>query len=196
MNRSSALAVFALAAWGCSQPEPAAHPVVQPESPARPVAVANPAPAALPTPVPTPSGTPTPQPAEPHAQAVPAAAQPGTSRHFGTAIDSTAQSVRLGQIVAAPQQFNGHSIRVEGQVVAVCQHMGCWMEIRDEATQAHVRMHGHSFFVPRDVNGHRAAVEGTLVAAHPPTECDHSAHAATAQVAQVELDAVGVDVFD
>jgi hypothetical protein len=195
MNRPTALAFFTLAAWGCSQPEPAAHAVVQPESPARPVVAAATAPAVLPAPMP--SGTPTPQPAEPHVQAVAAAApgQPG-SRHFGTAIDPTAQTVRLGQILAAPQQFEAHPIRVEGQVVAVCQHMGCWMEIRDEATQAHVRMHGHSFFVPRDVNGHRAAVEGTLVAAHPPTECDHTAHAATGQVAQVELDAVGVDVFD
>jgi hypothetical protein len=105
-------------------------------------------------------------------------------------------AVHLGQIQNAPQQYSGHPLRVEGQVVAVCQHMGCWMEIRDEQTQAHVRMHGHSFFLPRDVNGHRAAVEATLVAAHPQTECDQSAHAATGQVAAVELDALGVDVYD
>lgn len=80
--------------------------------------------------------------------------------------------------------------------MAVCQSMGCWMEIQDENTQAHVRMHGHSFFVPRDISGHRAVVQGTLVAAHPPTECDEEAREATGRVAQVEIDATGVEVYD
>jgi hypothetical protein len=205
MNRSSVIGFAALAAFGCSRPTPSvARPQVRPESVPTLALAAPQGPAEIPTP----------QPAEPHAQmqAVAAAAaatedhhggnaaQPvpsqGGARHFGAAMNAATQSVHLGEIVNAPQQYSGHSLRVEGQVVAVCQHMGCWMEIRDDRTQAHVRMHGHSFFLPRDVNGHRAAVEAMLVAAHPPTECDQSAHAATGRVAAVELDALGVDVYD
>jgi hypothetical protein len=70
------------------------------------------------------------------------------------------------------------------------------MEMRDGQTQAHVRMHGHSFFLPRDVNGKRSAMVGTIVAAHPPTECDESARAATGRQAQIEFDATGVEVYD
>jgi hypothetical protein len=178
MRRAVLLPAVVLAA-ACSQPEPAPH---------TPQVRAEPAPAAA---------------AAPHADhhpAVNAAApvQPGAngSRRFGEPLAADAQRVRLNEIVQTPQRFTGRSVRVEGTVAAVCQHMGCWMEIRDEAMQAHVRMHGHSFFVPRDVNGHRAAVQATVVAAHPPTECDREARVQTGQVAQVELDATGVEVYD
>ncbi len=116
-------------------------------------------------------------------------------RHFGEAIAPELPITRLSQIVTAPTQFpRDRPIRVEGTVVAVCQGMGCWMELRDESTQAHIRMHGHSFFVPRDIANHHAMVQATLVAAHPPTECDNEAREATGRVAQVELDATGVQV--
>jgi hypothetical protein len=131
------------------------------------------------------------------AQAVNApAVDPPPARHFGQPIEANAAAVRLADLLATPQRFEGQAVRVVGEVVAVCQMRGCWMEIRDAATQAHIRMHGHSFFVPRDLRGHRAAVEATLVAAHPATECDDEARAATGRVAQLELDATGVDVID
>lgn len=124
---------------------------------------------------------------------------PGNAQHFGAAIDPGLPSIHLAQIASTPQRFNGQTLRVEGQITAVCQHMGCWMEIRDEASQAHVRMHGHAFFLPRDVSGHRAAVAATIVSAAGSTECDgpgHGEHGAPAAVAQIELDALGVDVFN
>ncbi len=194
MTRTLVLAVLALATWGCSRPEAAAaHPQVQPESTAHAAGPSQP----------SPSGTPTPQPAEPPGHATAAGA--AGARHYGAAIESGLPNVHLAQIASTPAQFNGQTIRVEGEVTAVCQHMGCWMEIRDQATQAHIRMHGHSFFLPRDVSGHRAAVAATVVSAHGATECDQPSHAAAPgapgaqaaapQVAQIELDALGVDVF-
>lgn len=125
---------------------------------------------------------------------VPSAVRVG--RRFGNAIAADVPQARLAEIVQSPQRFVGRPVRVEGTVVAVCQHMGCWMELRDEVTQAHVRMHGHSFFVPRDIQGKRAAVQATVVTAHAPTECDQEAQRQTGRVAQVELDATGVEVFD
>ena len=39
------------------------------------------------------------------------------------------------------------------------------MEIKDDAGEAHVKMAGHAFFVPRTASGKRAKVSGTLVRA-------------------------------
>lgn len=120
----------------------------------------------------------------------------GGTRRFGEPLAANAMRVTLDQVLRTHEQLRDRVLRVDGQIVAVCQHQGCWMEIRDGSTQAHVRMHGHSFFVPRDVNGKRASITGTIVAAHAPTECDESAREATGRVAQIEFDATGVEVYD
>jgi hypothetical protein len=172
MDKLAFVAVAVMAALvGCNRPGGLAAPQIRAESPAR-------------------------GPHHGEANAA-AAARVGANggRLFGEAIPAGASAVRLAEVLNAPQQYQNRPFRVEGTVVAVCQAMGCWMEVRDDATQAHIRMHGHSFFVPRDVNGRRAAVQATLVAAHPATECDHEAQAATGRVAQLELDATGIEVF-
>jgi hypothetical protein len=85
-------------------------------------------------------------------------------------------------------------VRTEGVVSAVCQSMGCWMEIRDEAGQAHIKMAGHSFFVPKDASGHRAVVQGTVLSiTTPKDECASEAEKQTGAVAKVEIVATGVE---
>ncbi len=123
-------------------------------------------------------------------------AQPGGTRHFGEALAPDATRVTLGALQQHADEHRTQTLRVEGQIVAVCQHMGCWMELRDEATQAHVVMHGHSFFLPRDVNGKRAALVGTLVAARPAAECNQGGCGQTGERSPIELDAIGIDVFN
>jgi hypothetical protein len=172
-----ALALAALSALAaCSQPQPAV-PTVRPEPNRAQPAIGN-------APHPTTNG----------AVVLPVVA--GAARRFGEPLAADATRVTLPEVLRTHTQIGSRTVRVEGQVVAVCQHQGCWMELRDGETQAHVRMHGHSFFLPRDINGKRAAMVGTIVAAHPPTECDESAQAATGRVAQVEFDATGVEVYD
>lgn len=186
-TRSLALAAFSLASLvACNSPAPA-PPRVHPESSA-----AGQAPAAQ-------AAAPEHRPGDHHGEANAArAAQPATfgSRRFGEALGRDVAPARLSEMLQAPDRYRTQPVRIEGTVAAVCQAMGCWMELRDQNTQAHIRMHGHSFFVPRDVNGKRAFVQGTLVAAHPPTECDQEAREATGQVAQIELDATGIEVVD
>jgi hypothetical protein len=171
MRTTQSLIVLALLAplsAQCSEPgRAAAPPAVRPEPRVTATPVAQPEGAAAPTP-----------------------------HQFGQPIEPSVATVRLADLVATPSQYAARPIRVQGEVVAVCQEMGCWMEIRDNVTQAHIRMHGHSFFVPRDLRGHHAAVEATVVATHPPTDCDNEARAATGQAPQVELDATGVEVLD
>jgi hypothetical protein len=71
--------------------------------------------------------------------------------------------------------------------------MGCWMEIQDASGQAHVRMHGHSFFVPKTAAGHVARVQATVVPGKN-EECDEQPPAAAATMAKVELDATGIEL--
>lgn len=187
-TRSIALAAATFVALAaCNSPAPA-PPRVQPESPASQAPAGQAA-----------AATPEHRSGDHHGEGNAArAAQPGIfgTRRFGEALGREVAPARLSEMLQAPDRYRTQPVRIEGTVAAVCQAMGCWMELRDQNTQAHIRMHGHSFFVPRDVNGKRAFVQGTLVAAHPPTECDQEAREATGQVAQIELDATGIEVVD
>jgi hypothetical protein len=106
-------------------------------------------------------------------------------------------AVALTDVAANPSAYRGKPLVTTGTVTAVCQEMGCWMEIKDDRGQAHIRMHGHSFFVPKTASGHHAKVEATLVDANDKTECDEEGKATStpgAQLARVELDATGVEL--
>jgi hypothetical protein len=186
------LSVLAIAA--CSQPQPSSVTVRADPRPAaaQPAQLAQPAPSAQ-------GGTAQIAHADPHGETNRAPSLPvvpGGTRRFGEPLAADATRTTLDQALRTHEQLRDRTVRVDGQIVAVCQHQGCWMEIRDGSTQAHVRMHGHSFFLPRDVNGKRASIVGTIVATHPPTECDESARQATGRVAQIEFDATGVEVYD
>jgi hypothetical protein len=104
----------------------------------------------------------------------------------------TSPVVPLADIAKDPARYANRSVATTGKVTAVCQEMGCWMEIRDESGQAHVRMHGHDFFVPKTASGHVARVQATLVKGSD-EECAEKGPAA-GTVAKVELDATGVEL--
>jgi hypothetical protein len=69
------------------------------------------------------------------------------------------------------------------------------MEISDESGAAHVRMSGHSFFVPKSASGRRAIVEGTVLPKPDNGECEQEALEATGKTVKVELDATGVELL-
>lgn len=86
------------------------------------------------------------------------------SRLFGAEMDEAREVTPLADIVASPDRFAGQVVKTEGEIAAVCQSRGCWMEIRTDANSPGVRvpMAGHSFFLPRDLAGARATIEGTV----------------------------------
>jgi Domain of unknown function (DUF4920) len=100
--------------------------------------------------------------------------------------------VPLADIAKDPAKYANRTVATTGKVTAVCQEMGCWMEIRDEAGQAHVRMHGHDFFVPKTASGHVARVQATLVKGSD-EECAEKGPSG-GSLATVELDATGVEL--
>lgn len=127
-----------------------------------------------------------------------AAAPPKQGRTFGEPI-KTADETTLDSIAAEPSKFSGKTIKTSGVVQAVCQAAGCWMEIGDESKRAHIKMAGHSFFVPKDCAGKHAVVEGTVVAAPAEDECgmkDQCGGAEHGAIAKTEIVATGVELVD
>ncbi len=119
---------------------------------------------------------------------------PLTQKHFGGAITEKTNTA-LDTLLREPTRFQAKTVRTEGVVSAVCKAMGCWMEIADPLGQAHIKMAGHSFFVPKDASGHRAVVQGTVL--HPnDDECSEEAKQQTGAVAKIEIEATGVEFVD
>lgn len=102
-------------------------------------------------------------PPPPPAPAPTATATSEGALRLGAAIESGAPTVSLADVAKNPSKYAGKKIATTGTVTAVCQHMGCWMEIKDDSGEAHVKMAGHSFFVPKTASGRKARVMGTLV---------------------------------
>jgi len=116
------------------------------------------------------------------------------STKFGAPLGNS-PVVPLAEIVRETGKYAKTTVKTEGQVTAVCQAAGCWMEISDPAGQAHIRMGGHSFVVPKSASGRRARVEGTVLAKPDNGECEQEALEATGRTVKVELDATGVELL-
>jgi hypothetical protein len=111
----------------------------------------------------------------------------------------TAPAVTLADVAARPGAFTGKPFTTTGVVTAVCQEAGCWMEMKDDKGEAHIRMHGHAFYVPKTSPGHHARVQALLVPTKnaDTAECDQeAANQMGHPVAKVELDATGVELVD
>jgi hypothetical protein len=132
-------------------------------------------------------------PAPPNQQPAP---PPTTSAalHLGEPI--SAPVVALAEVASHAADYKGRTFTTTGTVTAVCQEMGCWMEIKDASNAAHIRMHGHSFYVPRTASGHHARVQATLVPTSGGEEdcTEEAAKQMGHPAAKVELDALGVEL--
>lgn len=103
--------------------------------------------------------------------------------------------VPLASIARDTARYAGQVVRTEGTVTAVCQQAGCWMEIGDQATDAHVRFGGHKFLVPKSSSGKHAVVQGLVLAQPDEGECEGEAKAATGKPVRLEIDATGVELM-
>jgi len=135
----------------------------------------------------------TPAPQGGGAQQAPIPRKSLAQRRFGGEITEKT-STALDALLREPTRFQAKTVRTEGVVSAVCKSMGCWMEISEPGGQAHIKMAGHSFFVPKDASGHRAIVQGTVV--HADDACSEEAKEQTGAVAKVEIEATAVEFVD
>jgi hypothetical protein len=116
-----------------------------------------------------------PQPAASAASPTPSPASEGVLR-FGSAIEASAEKVALSDVAKNPAAFVGKKFATTGTVTAVCQHMGCWMEIKDDSGEAHIKMAGHAFLVPKTASGRKARVLATLVKSDEDAPCAAEDH--------------------
>ena len=117
---------------------------------------------------------------------------------FGAALDPNTPEVSLSQLLAAPAEHDGKTIRTRGTIERVCQRMGCWMELQGEGAPSAVRipMADHAFFLPQNVAGRRAEIQGKVsVAALSDAHKRHlQSEGAQATDVNVSIAATGVNV--
>jgi hypothetical protein len=119
-----------------------------------------------------------------------------SANKVGEPISASAPVVALADVMKNPDAYKGKSFVTTGTVTAVCQEMGCWMEIKDANSEAHIKMAGEKFFVPKTSAGKQARVQGTLVdVAGEDADCAEEAAEQTGkQVAKIQLEATGVEL--
>jgi hypothetical protein len=77
--------------------------------------------------------------------------------------------VRFAVVDASPAQYFDKPVLVEATVKAVCQKMGCWMQVEDEGHTAMVRWEsgcGGKYSFPKDAAGKRVLIQGTFYPKH------------------------------
>jgi hypothetical protein len=68
----------------------------------------------------------------------------------------------LAELVADSEAMNGENVRVETEVVQVCQKKGCFFIARDGAATARVTFRDYEFFIPTDSAGKQVVLAGTF----------------------------------
>jgi hypothetical protein len=96
---------------------------------------------------------------DPAAPAAPAAA----TKHFGAPF-AVASAVPASAVLSDPAAHAAAPVRIQGELTEVCQKMGCWAVLRDDAGHSvRVTMKDHAFGIDKDSAGKSCEVEGTLV---------------------------------
>lgn len=95
-----------------------------------------------------------------------ASARTDEPKTFGTGV-SLAEVTPIASVIEAPAPFEGKTVRVEGTVTAVCQHMGCWMALAPESAAAgaptlRLKVDDGVIVFPVSAKGHRAAAQGVV----------------------------------
>lgn len=72
--------------------------------------------------------------------------------------------VPVATVLDHPDDYVGKTIRVDGVVSAVCEEMGCWMELSDPATKKGLRFKVEDGVIvfPVSAKGRKATAQGTL----------------------------------
>ena len=73
------------------------------------------------------------------------------------------QSVTVADVYAHPGDYVGKTVQVKGKIAAVCQDMGCWMDLTNlDGQTIHVEVEHGAVEIPKDASGREAVAEGKL----------------------------------
>jgi hypothetical protein len=73
-------------------------------------------------------------------------------------------TTKIATLLENPDDYVGKEVRVEGKVVAVCEKMGCWMEIVGESPTEKIKAKVEDGVIvfPKEAIGRPAVVEGEM----------------------------------
>ncbi len=82
---------------------------------------------------------------------------------YGNDITLTEKTL-ISEIVAAPENYVGKKVLVEGTVVDVCAKRGCWMNLGSDAEYESIRVkvNDGEIVFPMEAKGKKALVEGEV----------------------------------
>jgi hypothetical protein len=83
-------------------------------------------------------------------------AAPLAAQQYGKVLTLKEQT-KISDIIAKPDAYNGKLVQVCGTIVGVCEHRGCWIQIkRRRAISEHtVQSRGWGDFIPDGHQGQR-----------------------------------------
>jgi hypothetical protein len=47
---------------------------------------------------------------------------------------TVAETSTINELLTHPEKYVGRDVRIEGEIIAVCQNAGCWIEVRDSSS--------------------------------------------------------------
>jgi len=82
---------------------------------------------------------------------------------FGSEI-GLEEKTNISDILNSPEDYLDQKVLVEGEVLDVCQKMGCWMELKSdvEGEKIKVKVKDGDIIFPIEAKGQTALVEGTV----------------------------------
>ena len=84
------------------------------------------------------------------------------AKHVGAEI-TVAEATPIADILAAPLDYAGKVVRVEGEVRGVCTAKGCWMDVGDEAGhRIRVQVEDDVLVFPADAAGQSTVAQGVV----------------------------------
>jgi hypothetical protein len=71
------------------------------------------------------------------------------------------ESLPLATLLAHADDYAGKTVQVRGKAVAVCEMMGCWIDLSNDAGQnLHVKVNDGEIAFPKDAPGKTVVAEG------------------------------------
>ena len=86
-----------------------------------------------------------------------------SGKTFGAGV-TVEKATPIADLLKNPEQFAGKAVRVDGTIAAVCEEMGCWIQLEDPASKAAIRCKVEDGVIvfPVSAKGKKAAAQGTL----------------------------------
>ncbi|MEW5800145.1 MAG: DUF4920 domain-containing protein [Bacteroidota bacterium] len=74
------------------------------------------------------------------------------------------EKTKISDILAAPEKYDGKLVQVEGAIVAVCEHRGCWIKISSDKEFESIRFKVEDGVIvfPMEIKGANVVAEGIV----------------------------------